>query len=150
MGMSGSMADPQRVELMGRVGVTPYRNDRQERIKRECWWTSTLSDEWRDGVEEREREIDHLYLAHINHREDKQNQVILAQPSPNCDILHRSLLGSDVPLNSIPLFGFIIVALFNSMTQSSPVCQLPGNNSVYSETLNLLLSPTMVETGMHQ
>lgn len=39
MGMSGLTADPQRAELMGRVDVIPYRNDRQERIKRECWWT---------------------------------------------------------------------------------------------------------------
>ncbi len=39
MGMSGSTADPHRAELMGRVGVIPYRNDRQEQIKRECWWT---------------------------------------------------------------------------------------------------------------
>lgn len=36
MVMSGLTADPQRAELMGRVGVIPYRNDRQERIKREC------------------------------------------------------------------------------------------------------------------
>lgn len=36
MGMSGSMAAPQRAELMERVGVIPYLNDRQERIKREC------------------------------------------------------------------------------------------------------------------
>lgn len=38
MGMSGSPAGPQRAELMGRVGVIPYLNDRQERIKKECWW----------------------------------------------------------------------------------------------------------------
>lgn len=36
MGMSGSMAVPQRAELMERVGVIPYLNDRQERIKGEC------------------------------------------------------------------------------------------------------------------
>lgn len=39
MGMSGLTADTQRAVLMGRVGVIPYRNDRQEWIKRECWWT---------------------------------------------------------------------------------------------------------------
>lgn len=36
MDMSDSMAAPQRAELMERVGVIPYLNDRQERIKREC------------------------------------------------------------------------------------------------------------------
>lgn len=36
MDMSGLMADPQKAELMERVGVIPYLNDRQERIKREC------------------------------------------------------------------------------------------------------------------
>lgn len=42
-GISSSSADPppppQRAELMGRVVVIPYRNDRQDQIKRECWWT---------------------------------------------------------------------------------------------------------------
>lgn len=39
MDMFGLMANPQRTQLMERVGVIPYLNDRQERIKRECWWT---------------------------------------------------------------------------------------------------------------
>lgn len=39
MGMPGLTTDTQRAELIGRVGVIPYRNDRQEQIKRECWWT---------------------------------------------------------------------------------------------------------------
>lgn len=51
MGVPGSSADPQRAELMGRVGVISYRNDRQTGLKGNVDGHDQ-ADEWRYGAED--------------------------------------------------------------------------------------------------
>lgn len=133
MGMSGSMAAPQRAELMERVGVIPYLNDRQEWIKRECWWTwwyrwVTL---WHGGGiqhEGWEGWDEAAVCGWIWSRKGRsQGSELAISTGLNCNIIHRSLLVSDEALNNIPPLGFIIVSFSSWIIQNYLVglCQPP-------------------------